>query len=257
MILTLPSELGAGYKSASQRARVLTEGWAIRNMYCPVCVSDRLMGTENNTEVIDFRCKKCRSGYQLKATSKPIGRKIVDAGYDAMMRAIKEDRLPHFFFLSYDNIRARVNDLMVVPSFCLSASAIEARKPLGPKARRAGWVGCNIILDSVPVDGRIVVVRQGNVVGKETVRKSFRDVESLRELSVKSRGWMLDVLTLLRKLERKEFTIGEVYSFERELSKLHPENRHVQAKIRQQLQVLRDMGYLEFVKRGHYRWIRG
>ena len=35
--------------------------------------------------------------------------------------------------------------------------------------------------------------------------------------------------------------------------KLHPDNRHVRDKIRQQLQVLRDHGYLEFVSRGSYR----
>lgn len=156
MLLTFRSELGAGYKSASQRARVLTEDWALRNMYCPACVSNRLRNTENNTEAVDFQCIGCEAEYQLKATSKPIGRKIVDAGYDAMMRAIREDRLPHFLFLSYDNIRARVNDLIMVPSFCLSTSAIEARKPLGANARRAGWVGCNIILDSVPTDGRLM-----------------------------------------------------------------------------------------------------
>ena len=36
-------------------------------------------------------------------------------------------------------------------------------------------------------------------------------------------------------------------------SELHPENNHVKPKIRQQLQVLRDAGVLEFVSRGKYR----
>ena len=34
---------------------------------------------------------------------------------------------------------------------------------------------------------------------------------------------------------------------------LHPDNRHVLDKIRQQLQVLRDMGFVEFLGRGRYR----
>ena len=38
-----------------------------------------------------------------------------------------------------------------------------------------------------------------------------------------------------------------------ELSKKHPDNRHIKDKIRQQLQVLRDKGYLEFSSRGNYR----
>jgi len=33
----------------------------------------------------------------------------------------------------------------------------------------------------------------------------------------------------------------------------HPENHNVKAKIRQQLQYLRDKGVIEFLGRGHYR----
>ena len=55
------------------------------------------------------------------------------------------------------------------------------------------------------------------------------------------------------KLDKKEFTLNEVYAFENELSLLHPENRHIKDKIRQQLQFLRDKGYLDFVSRGNYQ----
>jgi hypothetical protein len=41
-----------------------------------------------------------------------------------------------------------------------------------------------------------------------------------------------------------EFTTADAYAFTRELEKLHPDNRHVRDKIRQQLQVLRDAGLL-------------
>jgi type II restriction enzyme len=37
------------------------------------------------------------------------------------------------------------------------------------------------------------------------------------------------------------------------LSQIYPNNRHVRQKIRQQLQVLRDHRYLDFVSRGNYR----
>ncbi|MFZ0828015.1 MAG: hypothetical protein WAO02_11390 [Verrucomicrobiia bacterium] len=49
------------------------------------------------------------------------------------------------------------------------------------------------------------------------------------------------------------FTTAEVYAFERELEKLHPDNRHVRDKIRQQLQVLRDAGLLLHIGRGEWR----
>ena len=43
-----------------------------------------------------------------------------------------------------------------------------------------------------------------------------------------------------------EFSLVEVYAFESELARLHPDNRHVKDKIRQQLQLLRDKGILDF-----------
>ena len=122
-------------------------------------------------------------------------------------------------------------------------------------ARRAGWVGCNIVLDYVPPEGRIPVINGGNVISKSMVRRHFEQVQPLSNLTTKMRGWTLDVLTVLRTLEKKKFALDEAYSFERVLSQMHPENRHVRAKIRQQLQVLRDLGYLEFVRRGVYRWV--
>lgn len=256
MILNLPATVARGYKSASQRARVLTEAWTFENMYCPACTSNNLDKTPTGAEAVDFFCSRCDSLYQLKAMSRPIGRKIVDAAYDAMIRAILQDRLPHFFFLSYNSIHLTVTDLLLIPNFCLGRSAIEKRNPLKPTARRAGWVGCNILLDSVPPEGRIRVVHSGNTISKSSVRKSFHNVQPLKDISSRTRGWTLDVLTLLRSLEQPEFTIDDAYSFDKDLAHKHPENRHIRAKIRQQLQILRDLGYLQFVRRGHYRWLR-
>ena len=52
---------------------------------------------------------------------------------------------------------------------------------------------------------------------------------------------------------KQEFQLDDVYAFESTLSQLYPNNRHVKQKIRQQLQVLRDRGYLDFIARGYYR----
>ena len=59
--------------------------------------------------------------------------------------------------------------------------------------------------------------------------------------------------SLLTSAPTDEFTTTDVYAFERELEKLHPDNRHVRDKIRQQLQVLRDMGFLRHVGPGLWR----
>jgi type II restriction enzyme len=75
----------------------------------------------------------------------------------------------------------------------------------------------------------------------------------LKDISVKQRGWTLDVLNAIRRLGKTDFTTTDAYAFTRELEQLHPDNRHVRDKIRQQLQVLRDIGLLLHVDRGLWR----
>jgi type II restriction enzyme len=81
----------------------------------------------------------------------------------------------------------------------------------------------------------------------------FKRVKPLGEIKAKERGWTLDVLNIVRRLEKTEFKNEDVYAFTRELEKLHPDNRHVKDKIRQQLQVLRDTGFLTHVGSGVWR----
>jgi hypothetical protein len=63
----------------------------------------------------------------------------------------------------------------------------------------------------------------------------FKRVKPLSEIKAKERGWTLDVLNIVRRLGKAEFKNEDVYAFDRELEKLHPDNRHVRDKIRQQL----------------------
>ena len=71
-------------------------------------------------------------------------------------------------------------------------------------------------------------------------------------MKVEARGWTLDVLNVVRGMGRREFTLAEVYAFAGELARLHPRNRFVRPKIRQQLQILRDLGFVEFLGSGQY-----
>ena len=47
-----------------------------------------------------------------------------------------------------------------------------------------------------------------------------------------------------------------MYGFEARLGALYPGNNNVRAKIRQQLQVLRDAGLVAFLGGGRYRLVR-
>ena len=85
----------------------------------------------------------------------------MDAGYDAMVRAIERGGTPNLFVLHYDRTRWEARNLILLPRFALSLSCIGKRRPLGPNARRSGWVGCNILLANIPVDARIPVITAG------------------------------------------------------------------------------------------------
>jgi type II restriction enzyme len=179
--------------------------------------------------------------------------KILDASYDAMKKAIVSGRTPNLMALHYDRGLWQVMNLFVVPHFAYSLSAIEKRRALGPNARRAGWVGCNILLSNIPPDARIPVVKDGVVVDPKVVREQYSRLRPLEEDKHDARGWTLDVLNVVRGLRKTEFLLQDVYALAEQFQKLHPDNRHVEDKIRQQLQVLRDMGLVEFLGRGRYR----
>lgn len=250
MNLEMPVTLAAAYKSPAQRTRVITEGWAAASLFCPSCPSPELVATTENTPAVDYRCPRCDQPFQLKAKSSAIGLKIVDAAWEAMMRAIREDRTPSLFVLHYEPNAWLVRDLILVPHFVFTASAVEKRRPLSPAARRAGWVGCNIVLRNIPNDAKIGVVIDGRPVSPDTVRRQFDRLRPLKELSVNQRGWTLDVLRVVQSLGRKEFKTSDLYEYVRHFEQLHPDNRHVRDKIRQQLQVLRDRGFLSQPERG-------
>ncbi|MDD1745419.1 MAG: hypothetical protein LUQ20_06400 [Candidatus Methanoperedens sp.] len=241
------------YKSLSQIARVLTEDWAVRNLFCISCNRSRLQAARDNTKVIDFFCDKCSETYQLKSQSKILGGKIVDAAYEPMINSIRTNRTPNLFLLHYNSTSNCAENLLVVPRYFLTLSCIEARKPLSQNARRAGWIGCNIVLKEIPLDGKIAIIKDRNIISPESVRANYDKFRFLSEKKFDSRGWTSDVLKIVRDLGKADFTLEEIYAYDEQLQKLHPDNKHIRPKIRQQLQILRDKGILEFRGKGMYR----
>ena len=253
MRVTLPHEAPATWKSKARLAGHATELWAERNLYCPNCNSPHLKPWPTNPPAIDFDCPHCKSLFQLKAQSSPYSRRINDAAYSSMVRAIMENRTPNLYALHYRLSEWTVANVTLIPSFAFPLSAIEKRKPLAETARRAGWVGCNILLHSIPSDARIKIISDGKPVAPAAVREQYARIRPLAKLDAKQRGWTLDVLNVVRSLGKKEFDLAEVYESEENLARLHPANRHVRPKIRQQLQILRDLGIVHFMGRGEYR----
>lgn len=254
MNLDLKTDLANAYSSPPQRVRVMTEAWVGKSIYCPACGNPELCPQANNAPVSDFYCVSCKEEYELKSKKNSLGRKIVDGEYSTMIRRLTDSNNPSFFFLNYQANAFRVKNFIVIPKHFFIPEIIEKRKPLAEDAQRAGWTGCNILLEAIPESGKIFFVKHGIAEPKEKVLTSWNKTAFLKEEKIISKkGWLLDVMRCVEKIGHRDFTLDEVYQFENHLAALHPENKHVKDKIRQQLQLLRDKNYLQFVSRGKYR----
>jgi type II restriction enzyme len=241
------------YDSPSQSARVWTETWVQRWFFCPHCGAEHVRRFENNRPVADFACEDCGEEFELKSQKKAFGTKVVDGAYRTMRERLASAQNPNLVLLNYDLARRSVTNLFVVPKHLFVPAIIQERKPLADTARRAGWVGCNILLDRIPDSGRVFIVRNGELIPPDIVRAQWRRTSFLREEPLDGRGWLIEVMRCVERIGRVEFRLDEVYAFEAELRRAYPANRHIRQKIRQQLQVLRDAGYLDFVGGGVYR----
>ena len=246
--------LATDYHSGSQISRVLTEDWVERNMFCPVCGAPVLGHYGANKPVADFFCDDCKSDFELKSKESKtavIGHKIADGAYGTMIERITSLRNPHLFVMTYANWT--VNNLLVIPKFFFVPNIIEKRKPLAETARRAGWTGCNIEISNIPESGKIFIIKNSQPEDKSKVLDLYQRTLSLQTSKIESRGWLLDVLKCVERIPNDNFNLDEVYTFVDELQRKHPDNNHVHDKIRQQLQYLRDKGFVQFVGRGKYR----
>lgn len=248
------TELTKKYKSNAQKIRVMSENWVTNNIYCPICGNPYISNLENNMPVADFTCDNCREVFELKSKRGHINNKIADGAYSTMIERITSLSNPNLFVMQYSNDLQVVN-LTFVPKFFFVPSIIEKRKPLAPTARRAGWVGCNILYSNIPQQGRITVINSQKISDVKIVVEEYSKIKKLQVDNIENRGWLLDVLSCVNSIDSIEFSLKNMYGFVEFLQKKHKYNNNVEAKIRQQLQILRDKGFIEFLARGHYRKI--
>ena len=90
-------------------------------------------------------------------------------------------------------------------------------------------------------------------IEKDIVISQVQHSELLSIQNIDARGWLMDVLFCVNQISSTTFTLNDVYRFEPQLSLKHPYNSNIRSKIRQQLQLLRDKGFLEFMGQGVYK----
>ncbi|KKQ28400.1 MAG: Dam-replacing family [Candidatus Roizmanbacteria bacterium GW2011_GWB1_40_7] len=219
MNLFFDTKLADRYTSFPQKIRVLTEDWVNRQVYCPNCGHLDIDKYGNNMPVADFFCSNCKEDYELKSKKDAVGTKIVDGAYRTMIDRLQSTNNPNFFLLNYDLINFSILNFFVIPKHFFVPEIIEERKPLAVTARRAGWK-------------RTLFLREEKEIG--------------------AKGWLLDIMNCIEKLASNNFILDDVYAFKNVLSRKHPRNKHIKDKIRQQLQILRDKDYLQFLGSGKY-----
>lgn len=254
MCLEFDRSLANQYRSPSQKARVLTEGWVKKEIYCPNCGYVRLEQYSNSKPVADFFCKSCSEDFELKSKKTAFGLKVVDGEYDVMISRLADIKNPNFFLLNYEPQTYQVLNFFVIPKHFFVPDIIERRMPLSRNAERAGWVGCNILLNMIPKVGRIYLVKDKQVESKDKVQAVWQKTLFLREKKkAESKGWLLDIMRCIELFGKTEFKLTDIYKYESMLAQQHPGNKHIKDKIRQQLQLLRDRNFIQFIGRGEYR----
>lgn len=252
-MLSFNQDLIINYTNNSQKVRVMSENWTENNIYCPNCWY-KIINLENNKKVSDFLCENCKENYEQKASKNKFKDKVLSSEYNTLIERLNSKNKPNLFFLYYLKKHLLVNDFFTVPKYFFIPEIIEKRKPLSLTAKRAGWTWSNILFSKIPNFWKIYYIEDWKVSSKEEVLKKWNKITFFKDIKqIKSKGWILDIMNIIESLWKKDFKLQEIYNFEVDLKFLHPENNNVKPKIRQQLQILRDKGYLEFVSGGKYR----
>ena len=106
-----------------------------------------------------FYCTKCSEEYELKSKHGIVGKKILNGAYATMIERLKSNNNPNFFFLTYDKSSLEIKNFLTIPKYFFVIDILEKRTPLNITARRAGWVGCNIIVENIPEFGKFFIYR--------------------------------------------------------------------------------------------------
>ena len=103
------------------------------------------------------------------------------------------------------------------------------------------------------IDVYFPTLENAKIINPKIVQTAFNKTTFLRNKSLDSKGWILDILNCIEKIPNNDFTLKDIYNFEKDLKAKYPNNNFIKDKIRQQLQLLRDRGIIEFNGRGIYK----
>ena len=245
-------ESQSSYSSGSQSARAWTEAWVGAWAYCPHCGNAKISSFPNNSPLADFFCPSCNEEFELKSQKGKFGTRVVDGAFKTKCERLAASNNPNLLLMNYDLKSLAVVNLLIVPKHFFVREIIEERKPLAATARRAGWIGSNILLSRVPESGKIHIVQNSQIRPKESVLAEWQDAFSQKRVTRHTR--LVARRHEVRRVAREaRLHAGRSLCFRAASRRDYPGNQNIKPKIRQQLQYLRDRGFIDFVSRGSYR----
>ena len=142
---------------------------------------------------------------------------------------VEEIRMDYLNIFNSDNYPYITNDILIKAGDILNSVPKEKQKSL--------LIDEKDLFDDILND-------------ENTLEKFEGGIESILDNLT---SWKKDVFECLVEIENDVFKLDTLYSFEKKLSVLHPNNKNIRPKIRQQLQYLREIGLVEFLKPGFYK----
>lgn len=114
------------------------------------------------------------------------------------------------------------------------------------------------IIDDVPLEKKTALPKLDFLDVDRNRQKINLDDADVFDAGIESirnnlTGWQGSVYDCLCKIPDQMFALDSIYSFVPYLSRIYPRNQNIEAKIRQILQQLRDVGLIEFFSPGIYR----
>lgn len=102
------------------------------------------------------------------------------------------------------------------------------------------------------IEKAISKIEKSHYFIKEINGENTLIVDDLESIFSTMTPWQKDIFLIISSLNN-EFSLKEIYEFKNILSKKHPKNNNIEAKTRQILQQLRDMGLVKFTRSGRYK----
>jgi len=111
------------------------------------------------------------------------------------------------------------------------------------------------ILSKVPKEKRVIFEKSEKEIFDESKAEYEDDLYDggVETISSTLKGWTLDTFNVVSRIDTIIFTSNQAYAFVPELQEKYPDNHTIKDQIRKQLQILRDIGLIEFLDSGVYR----